>query len=124
MLAQSGEKWGESKRERVRFLFDEYPQMKEAYSLIRKVHAIFRMEISREVAKEKLYAWYKDFNACTIRKVKAARNAIQGKEEYVLNYFLKRSTNVAAESIYSKIKGFIAQLHCIAHIPFSCIVYV
>lgn len=118
MLAQSGDKWGESKKERARLLFEQYPQMKEAYSLICKVRAIFKMKISREEAKVKLHGWYKEVNACTLREVKAARNAILGKEEYVLNYFLNRSTNAAAESLNSKIKGFRAQLHGIADIPF------
>ena len=118
MLAQSGDKWGESKKERARLLFEQYPQMKEAYSIVCKVRAIFKMKISREEAKEKLHEWYKEVNACTFREVKAARNAIQGKEEYILNYFLNRSTNAAAESLNSKIKGFRALLHGIADIPF------
>lgn len=92
--------------------------MREAYSLVCKVRAIFKMKISREEAKRKLHKWYKEVNACTLREVKAARDAIKGKEEYVLNYFLNRSTNAAAESLNSKIKGFRAQLHGIADIPF------
>lgn len=118
MLAQSGDKWGDSKKERARVLFGQYPQMKEAYSLICKVRATFKSYITRKEAKEKLHEWYKEVNACTLREIKAARNAIKGKEEYVLNYFLNRSTNAAAESLNSKIKGFRAQLHGIADIPF------
>ena len=118
MLAQSGDKWGDSKKERARILFGQYPQMKEAYSLIYKVRAIFKSHITQKEAKEKLHEWYKEVNACTLREIKAARNAIKGKEEYVLNYFLNRSTNAAAESLNSKIKGFRAQLHGIADIPF------
>ena len=118
MLAQSGDKWGDSKKERARILFEQYPQMKEAYSLICKVRAIFKSHITRKEAKEKLHEWYKEVNACTLREIKAARNAIKGKEEYVLNYFLNRSTNAAAESLNSKIKGFRAQLHGIADISF------
>ena len=118
MLAQSGDKWGESKRERAKILFGLYPQMSESYSLICKVRAIFSMKISREEAKERLHEWYKDVNACTLREVKGARNAIKEKEEYVLNYFINRSTNASAESLHSKIKGFRAQLHGVADIPF------
>ena len=33
MLEQSGDKWGESKRERAKVLFGFYPQMREAYFL-------------------------------------------------------------------------------------------
>lgn len=118
MLAQSGDKWGDSKKERAKILFSLYPQMSEAYSLICKVRAIFRMNISREEAKKKLHEWYKDVNNCTLREVKAARDAIKRKEEDVLNYFINRSTNASAESLNSKIKGFRAQLHGIADIPF------
>lgn len=118
LLAQSGDKWGDSKKERAGILFEQYPQMKEAYSLVCKVRAIFKMKISREEAKKKLHEWYKEVNACTLREVKSARDAIKGKEEYVLNYFLNRSTNAAAESLNSKIKGFRAQLHGIVDIPF------
>ena len=118
MLAQSGDKWGESKRERAKILFGLYPQMSEAYSLICKVRAIFRMNISREEAEKKLHEWYKEVCTCTLREVKAARDAIKRKEEYVLNYFCNRATNASAESLNSKIKGFRAQLHGIADIPF------
>ena len=92
--------------------------MKEAYSLICKVRAIFKSHITRKEAKEKPHEWYKEVNACTLREIKAAKNAIKGKEEYVLNYFLNRSTNAAAESLNSKIKGFRAQLRGIADISF------
>ena len=118
MLAQSGDKWGDSKKERAKILFSLYPQMSEAYSLVCKVRAIFRMNISREEAKKKLHEWYKEVNNCTLREVKAARDAIKRKEEDVLNYFINRSTNASAESLNSKIKGFRAQLHGIADIPF------
>ena len=92
--------------------------MKEAYSLICKVRAVFKSHITRKKAKDKLHEWYKEVNACTLQEIKAARNAIKGKEEYILNYFLNRSTYAAAESLNSKIKGFRAQLHGIADIPF------
>ena len=118
MLAQSGDKWGESKKERAGILFDLYPQMSEGYSLICKVRSIFREKITPELAKVKLHEWYKEVNACTLREIKAARDCIKAKEQYVLNYFEKRSTNAAAESLNSKIKGFRAQLHGIADIPF------
>lgn len=79
MLAQSGDKWGDSKKERARILFGQYPQMKEAYSLICKVRATFKSHIIRKEAKEKLHEWYKEVNACTLREIKAARNAIKGR---------------------------------------------
>ena len=118
LLAQSGEKWGEHKKERAKLLFGLYPQMKEAYSLICKARDIFKRKITREEARTKLHEWYKEISTCTFREIKSARDCIKSREEEVLNYFLKRSTNASAESLNSKMKGFRAQLHGIADIPF------
>lgn len=118
LLSQSGEKWGEHKKERARLLFDLYPTMREGYSLISKVRSIFKMKISVEDAKDKLHEWYKEVSSCTLREIKAARNCIKSKETEVLNYFINRATNASAESLNSKLKGFRAQLHGISDIPF------
>ena len=117
-LAQAGEKWGEHKKERAELLFGLYPQMKEAYSLICKVRDIFKRKLTVDEARTKLHEWYIEVNTCTFREIKSARDCIKSREEEVLNYFLKRSTNASAESINSKMKGFRTQLHGIADIPF------
>lgn len=118
LLSQSGDKWGEHKKERAKLLFDLYPQMKEGYSLICKVRSIFKKKLTVEEARKELHEWYKEVNYCTLREIKSARDCLKSKEEEVLNYFKNRSTNAAAESLNSKIKGFRAQLHGIADIPF------
>lgn len=118
LLTQSGEKWGEHKKERAALLFGLYPQIKEAYSLVCKVRSIFKARITVEEARKRLHDWYKEVNACTLREIKSARDCIKAREEEVLNYFINRSTNASAESLNSKIKGFRAQLHGIADIPF------
>ena len=64
------------------------------------------------------FSWYKEVADCTIREIKSARDCIKAKEEEVLNYFINRHTNASAESFNSKIKGFKAQLHGVADIPF------
>lgn len=118
LLTQSGEKWGEHKKERAKLLFELYPQMKGAYSLICKVRDIFKRKLTIDEARTKLHEWYKEVNTCTFREIKSARDCIKSREDEVLNYFIKRSTNASAESLNSKMKGFRAQLHGIADIPF------
>lgn len=118
MLSQSGEKWGDQKKERGRILFELYPQMQEGYSLICKVRSIFKEKLTVDQAEEKLHEWYKEVSNCTLREIKAARDCIKSKEKEVLNYFKNRSTNASAESLNSKLKGFKAQLHGVADIPF------
>lgn len=118
LLSQSGDNWGEHKRERANLLFKLYPQMKEGYSLICKVRSIFKKKIDIEDAKKELHDWYREVNACTLREIKSARECVKAKENEVLNYFKNRATNASAESLNSKIKGFRAQLHGVADIPF------
>lgn len=105
MLAQSGDKWGESKKERAKILFDLYPQMREGYSLICKVRSIFKEKITPERAKEKLHEWYKEVNACTLREIKSARDCIKSREEYILNYFKRRPTNGSGRVTQFKDEG-------------------
>ena len=75
-------------------------------------------EVVNEDGKLLQVNWYKEVADCTIREIKSARDCIKAKEEEVLNYFINRHTNASAESFNSKIKGFKAQLHGVADIPF------
>lgn len=118
-LTQTPDKWGKNMKARMELVFELYPRIKEAYDLVNKLRAIFRSStLTKEKAKEKFQEWYKTVNQCTLREVKSARNAIMSREDEVLNYFLEHSTNAAAESFNSKIKGFRAQLRGVSDLPF------
>ena len=119
VLAKSGEKWGKHQKERAHLLFELYPKLREAYSLICTIRAMFRnKKLAREAARGYLHCWYEKVNACTIREIKSARDCIKAKEEEVLNYFNERHSNASAESLNSKIKSFRAQVHGVADVPF------
>ena len=119
VLAKSGEKWGKHQKERAHLIFELYPKLREAYSLICTIRAMFRnKKLTREAARGWLHNWYEKVNACTIREIKSARDCIKAKEEEVLNYFNERHSNASAESLNSKIKGFRAQVHGVADVPF------
>ena len=90
-------------------LFERFPRLETAYRLVERLRAIFRKRQSREDAAEELFEWKRAVGKSLIRELIAVRNTIESKEEYVLNYFLNRSTNASAESLNSKIKGFRAQ---------------
>ena len=83
-----------------------------------KADVVSRILMMIDEAKHRLHEWYKDVNICTLREIKAARDCIKSREVEVLNYFINRATNASAESLNSKMKGFRAQLHGIADIPF------
>jgi len=118
-LTQTPDKWSERQKARMRLLFELYPKLKEAYDITNRLRAIFRSStLSREEAKVKFHDWYRDINKCTLREMKAARDAVRSREEEILNYFIDHSTNAGAESFNSKIKGFRAQLRGVSDLTF------
>ena len=118
-LTQTPDKWSEKQKERMKLVFTLYPRIKEAYDIVNRLRAIFRSTtLDKESARQKLHGWYKEVNGCTLREVKAARDAIRSREDEILNYFLERSTNASAESFNSKIKTFRAQLRGVSDLPF------
>lgn len=118
-LTQTPDKWSERTKTRMALLFKEYPKIKQAYDVVNKLRAIFRSStLNKDTAREKLHEWYGVVNDCPIREVKSARDAIKDREDNVLNYFICRSTNAAAESLNSKLKGFRAQLRGVSDLPF------
>ena len=119
LLSKSPDKWSDRHKERARLVFDSHPDIREAFSLINSLRAIFRnREIDRDKAREALHEWYGTVAKCTLREIKAARDAIKAKEENVLNYFTNRSTNASAESLNSKLKGFRSLLHGVSDLQF------
>lgn len=94
-------------------------KLKEAYDLVHKLRSIFKSKkLTRDAAKVKLHEWYQAIADCSLREVKSASDAIKDREEYVLNYFINRATNAAAESLNSKLKGFRAQVRGVSDLPF------
>ena len=115
ILTKSADKWSERQKERARILFDSYPQLRELYSLLCQLRAVFsNKKCTREEGQKKLHKWYKAVAACTNREMKAARDQIKQREEDVLNYFNARSTNASAESLNAKLKSFRAQWRGVA----------
>ena len=129
VLPQSGEKWSESQKVRANMAFEFAPKLKEAYSLVCKLRAIFRnkkltKETAKETAKEKLHAWYKEVSASRLPEMTSAMKTLKSKENEVLNYFVNRSTNAAAESLNSKMKGFRSELRGVRDLPFFLYRYI
>jgi transposase len=119
LLRVSRNNWSDTQKIRAGLLFSLYPKIKEAYNLIDSLRNVFRMKtLDRVNARNRLHEWYQKVAGCSLREVKSARDAVRFKEEEVLNYFINRSTNAAAESLNSKLKRFRAQLHGVSDLPF------
>lgn len=119
VLPQSGEKWSESQKNRANMVFEFAPKLKEAYSLVCKLRAVFRnKKLTKETARTKLHEWYKEVSASRIAEMISAMKTLKSKEDEVLNYFVNRATNAAAESLNSKMKGFRSELRGVRDLPF------
>jgi transposase len=119
LLRVSRNEWSDTQKIRAGLLFSLYPKIKEAYNLVDSLRNVFRMKtLDRVNARNRLHEWYQKVAGCSLREVKSARDAVRFKEEEVLNYFINRSTNAAAESLNSKLKRFRAQLHGVSDLPF------
>ena len=119
LLLKSGDKWTDSQRKRAALLFEHCPKVKEAYGLACSLRSIFaNHNIDRDEARKKLHEWYAKVSDCTLREIKSARDTIKSREEEVLNYFFKWTTNASAESLNSKLKSFRAQLHGVTDMAF------
>ena len=117
-LMKSGEDWTDFQKKEMALLFEMEPRMKDAYSLLCSLRCIFKKLQSRDEAREELHAWYTSVGKSAIHELFAVRDTIKSKEEYVLNYFINRSTNASAESLNSKMKGFRTQVRGVADLPF------
>lgn len=119
LLRVSRNNWSDTQKIRAGLLFSLYPKIKEAYNLVDSLRNVFRMKtLDRVNARNRLHEWYQKVAGYSLREVKSARDAVRFKEEEVLNYFINRSTNAAAESLNSKLKRFRAQLHGVSDLPF------
>ena len=119
LLRVSRNNWSDTQKIRAGLLFSLYPKIKEAYNLVDSLRNVFRMKtLDRVNARNRLHEWYQKVAGCSLREVKSARDAVRFKEEEVLNYFINRSTNAAAESLNSKLKRFRAQLHGVSDLTF------
>lgn len=117
-LMKSPDDWTDFQRKEMRLLFEIEPKMKTAYGLLCALRNIFSKIKDRKKAKKALREWGKNVGKTRIREIISVRDTIMGKEEYVLNYFINRSTNASAESFNSKLKGIRAQVHGVSDLPF------
>ena len=120
-LSKSRDKWTEKEKERAGILFELYPKLEEAYSLVNDLRTIFRNKaLTKETAKEKFTEWYGKVTKSTLREIKAVKDSIKHYEDEILNYFLKneRETNASAESLNSKLKCFRSCMRGVRDIPY------
>ena len=99
-------RWHEQQRIRADLLFTTYPRLKHAYDLSMLFRSFYEHSMTAETAKQKLDAWYAKVEASGIDEFLVPVETIRAHEDTILNYFVNRSTNAAAESFNAKLKNF------------------
>jgi transposase len=106
LLFKPSSKWHVQQKERGDILFSEYPKLKKAYDLSMMFRSCYEQCKTKEEAKKKLDSWYEKIKKSKFDEFLVPVETIKVHEDTILNYFVDRSTNAAAESFNAKLKNF------------------
>ncbi len=118
LLFKSAEKWTQSQHERAKILFEQYPDLKEAYWLTDGLRKVFTNTPRRSLAATKLSKWFTAEEDSGFKSFKVIAQTFFDNEREILNFFDNRSTNASAESFNCKIKNFRAQLRGVSDVKY------
>lgn len=106
LLFKPENKWTESQQERAVIIFHAFPELEHAYHLSMLFRSFYEHSHNKKQAKDRLEEWYQKVEEKGYDSFATAKEYIKTREETILNYFLRRSTNASAESFNAKLKGF------------------
>lgn len=118
LLFKSSEKWTQSQKQRASILFQQYPDIKEAYSLTHSLRMIFNKNKTKDESRLLLARWYDKVDTAGFKTFNIIASTLYEHYDEVLNFFNNRSTNAFAESFNAKIKQSRAQLREVIDIKF------
>jgi transposase len=118
LLFKSGDKWSPNQKARAKILFEQYPDIKEAYGLTHSLRMIFTKNKIKAVAYTKLARWYDKVGKAEFKSFNTIAATIYEHYPQILNFFDNRSTNASAESFNAKLKAFRATLRGVRDINF------
>ncbi len=110
LLFKSGEKWTESQRLRAEILFREYPDLKTAYGLSHSLRMIFSRKTIKNAARLSMAKWYGKVEQAGFHSFNVIAATFYEHYEDILNFYVNRASNAAAESFNAKVKAFRASL--------------
>lgn len=106
LLFKSSDKWTKSQKARAAILFEEYPDLKKAYGLSHSLRMIFAKNTIKDAARLSMARWYNQVEEAGFHSFNVIAATFHEHYEDILNFYNNRSSNAAAESFNSKIKGF------------------
>lgn len=108
----------ESQKLRPKILFEEYPDLKQGYSLTHSLRMIYNKNSIKAGARLFLAKWYNRVADSEFKSFNTIAATVYEHHEEILNFFINRSTNASAESFNAKIKAFRASLRGVLDIKF------
>jgi transposase len=118
LLFKSSEKWTNSQKQRAEILFENYPDLQQAYSLTHSLRMIYNKNTIKDAARLSLAQWYDKVEKSGFKSFNTIAGTIYEHYDEILNFFVNRSTNASAESFNAKIKAFRASLRGVIDIKF------
>lgn len=110
LLFKSGEKWTASQRQRAEILFREYPDVETAYGLSHSLRMIFSKNTIKDAARLSMARWYNKVEQAGFHSFNVIAATFYEHYDDILNFYVNRSSNAAAESFNAKVKAFRASL--------------
>lgn len=120
ILFKSSGNWTESQCVRAHILFQEFPQLQQAYEVAMSLRGIYEHAKDRDDARERLQRWYAQVEERLeiFPSFETPMQTIQLHEETIINYFKSWKTNASAESFNAKIKNFRALQRGVSDVTF------
>jgi transposase len=97
-------------KQRAKILFEEYPDIKKAWSLTHSLRMIFNKNTIKDAARLSLAHRYNQVSESDFKYFNTIAATVYEHYDEILNFFINRATNASAESFNDKIKSFRASL--------------
>ena len=102
ILAKHESKWTKAQRWRAGIIFEFYPELRRAYELAMELTDIFNRKCAKDVARTKLARWFNEVEKLAGNAFQTVIDTFVNHYDTILNFFVDRRTNAAAESFNAK----------------------
>ena len=118
IVLKNRSKWTVSQNQRAKILFEQYPDIQEAYNISMELTMIYNKTTDKRIALTKLAKSYDVVEKLQSKFFNSVINTMQNNYGTILNYFDNRATNASAESFNAKVKAFRSQFRGVRDIPY------
>lgn len=110
LLFRFKSQWTEAQEERALILFELFPEIKKAYTLICSFRSFYNCSVGNgkmQKARKSLNKWYRKLAGVDIPEIQNFVCTVKKHEPDILAYFSEGHTNAFAESLNNKIQRFV-----------------